>query len=276
MKIKRASMKFRVGGRISPSYLPFIVIVMHGAPAMLQDKLSLMHKVVRRSLQHLSLVLLIACGQRNQKHENLTLSHDTLEALAVSQNSFTEIRIPKDTLDGTVEFEHFVVRLIDYAYYRKAERIEDTVRLETQVGENLDSKLIQIIPKDNSDKFKVYVALERNLTASIGEKQSEDLADWKTIEDYKELKDSSDKYFRTIQFHQKEKEMELAKDFQKIKAAVMKLKGEYITESLDSVTNVKNLPVELWVRRVIIKIIRINIKGTSDAYYIIAVSPWGC
>ena len=70
--------------------------------------------------------------------------------------------------------------------------------------------------------------------------------------------------------------MELAKDFQKIKAAVMKLKGEYITESLDSVTNVKNLPVELWVRRVIIKIIRIKSKGTSEAYYIIAVSPWGC
>ena len=107
----------------------------------------------------------------------------------------------------------------------------------------------------------------KSLTASLGEKQSEDLLDWKQFETYIELKGSNN-YFRVIQFHEREKFEQLNRDFKKIKTKILELRGEYVTKELDSVTSIAYLPVALWVSRVILKITRIKPNGTRVTYYI--------
>lgn len=233
---------------------------------------------MRTSFRYLPIFILLSCGQIGQVNQGLTSALNSVVKVATvkigTDNTINDINLNK-VINEEIEFDNFKVKLIDYSYSGEPKRSGDTVHLETELGKNLENKLIQIIPIDKSDKFKVYVALERSLTASLGEKQSEDLLDWKQFETYIELKGSNN-YFRIIQFHEREKFEELNRDFKKIKTKIFELRGEYVTKELDSVTSIAYLPVALWVSRVILKITRIKPNGTRVTYYIDTVSPWGC
>ncbi len=178
--------------------------------------------------------------------------------------------------EAILQFSEFYVRLIDYAYLAEPAASGDTIQVRTEVGQDLDSKLLQIIPNNDSDRFKVFVAIEQSLTVSLGERQTKDLKDWKHLYSYVELSDSADNHFRTIPFQREEKEARLSFDFLKIKDKVLQHEGEYITTNLDSVTRVQGLPIELWISRVIIRIEQTRMNGTKINHYIDAISPYGC
>ncbi len=176
-----------------------------------------------------------------------------------------------------IELENYSIIINDYlALNTVISEHNDTITLDEEMGFNLNEKRIEIKPKNISDKFTISVALENNLTVYVGEKQFEDLKEWKRIGSYTELNDSLNYFFTTKPYDREAKEKNLETSFDDIKKETLKLKGEYITKELETVKSLKNLPIEFWISRVYIKIIRTTEEGVKDEILIINNSSWGC
>ena len=177
----------------------------------------------------------------------------------------------------SVDFDNFKLIINGYSIFNNYVFIDnDTLILDEELGYNLENRLIEIQPKNKSDKFELFMALENNLTVYVGEKQFQELKNWKKIEQYERLKDSSDYFFKTSNYNRKTKEKKLESDFEKIKSEVLKLKGEYITEEISRANSINKLPIEFWISRVFLKIIRTNENGEKEQIVLINNSSWGC
>jgi len=176
-----------------------------------------------------------------------------------------------------IELENYSIIINDYSALNTIFlENNDTIILDEEMGFNLNEKLIEIKPKNKSDRFSVSVALENNLTVYVGEKQFKDLKKWKKIGRYTELNDSLNYFFTTKSYDREVKEKNLETSFEDIKKETLKLKGEYITKELETVKSLKKLPVEFWISRVYIRITRTTDKGVEDEILIVNNSSWGC
>ena len=177
----------------------------------------------------------------------------------------------------SIDFDKFKLIINGYSTFNDNVFIDkDTIILDEELGFNFENKLIEIQPKNELDKFELFIALENNLTVYVGEKQFQELKNWKKIEQYEKLKDSSDFFFKTSNYNRKTKEKKLESDFEKIKSEVLKLKGEYITEEINRANSINKLPIEFWISRVFLKIIRTNENGEKEQIVLINNSSWGC
>ena len=176
-----------------------------------------------------------------------------------------------------IELENYSIIINDYSALNTVFlENNDTIILDEEMGFNLNEKLIEIKPKNKSDQFSISVAIENNLTVYVGEKQFKDLKRWKKIGNYTELNDSLNYFFTTKPYDREMKEQNLETSFEDIKKEMFKLKGEYITKELETAKSLKNLPIELWISRVYIRITRTTDKGVKDEILIINNSSWGC
>lgn len=236
----------------------------------------------------------------NKLREEIRIQSDEIEALkkenetfeqpkphnasekAVSLKGETKLKqgIPDEHQENPVldvELEEYSVIINDYSAWDIIfSKNKDTIVLKEELGFNFENKLIEIKPKNKSDKFEVFIALENNLTVYVGEKDYQDLNQWKKVEDYHKLKDSTLYFFRTVNYERKKREQKLEPDFNKIKTKVLGLKGEYITERLIEADSLNKLPIELWISRAFLKIIRTSVDGEKEEIILINNSTWGC
>jgi hypothetical protein len=177
----------------------------------------------------------------------------------------------------SIEFDEFRLIINNYSTFDDSIFIEkDTLILDEELGFSFENRLIEIQPKNKLDKFELSIALENNLTVYVGEKQFEDLENWKKIGQYEKLKDSSKFYFRLPYYNREQKEQKLNKDFDKIKNEVLKIEGDYITEEIKNVESINKLPIEFWISRALLQIIRTDENGEMEKIILINNSSWGC
>ncbi|SHI95332.1 hypothetical protein [Algibacter luteus] len=177
----------------------------------------------------------------------------------------------------SIDFDNYKLIINGYSTFNDNFIIDkDTLIFDEELGFNFENRLIEIQPKNKFDKFELFIALENNLTVYVGEKQFQELKNWKKIEQYEKLKDSSNFFFKTSNYNRKIKEQKLESDFEKIKREVLKLKGEYITEEINKADSINKLPIEFWISRVFLKIIRTKENGEKEQLVIINNSSWGC
>ncbi len=221
------------------------------------------------------IVLNIPNAQENNKITENTINLITEEnKTKIIEIESNENAVPKSF---EIELDNYSIIINDYlARNTVISEHNDTIILDEEMGFNLNEKLIEIRPKNKSDKFAISVALENNLTVYVGEKQFEDLKKWKKINSYAKLNDSLNYFFTTKSYDRDVKEKNLETSFEDIKKETLKIKGEYITKELETAKSLKNLPIEFWISRVYIKIIRITEEGVKDEILIINNSSWGC
>ncbi|WP_457618316.1 hypothetical protein [Lutibacter sp.] len=177
----------------------------------------------------------------------------------------------------SIDFDNYKLIINGYSTFNDNFIIDkDTLIFDEELGFNFENRLIEIQPKNKLDKFELFIALENNLTVYVGEKQFQELKNWKKIEQYEKLIDSSNFFFKTSNYNRKIKEQKLESDFDKIKREVLKLKGEYITDEINKADSINKLPIEFWISRVFLKIIRTNSNGEKEQLVIINNSSWGC
>jgi len=211
------------------------------------------------------------------KFENLDSEKKT--DLKDNELKFEQFRsVENDELNKlSIDFDNYKLIINGYSTFSDNFFIDkDTIILDEELGFNFENRLIEIQPKNELDKFELFIALENNLTVYVGEKQFQELKNWKKIEQYEKLKDSSVFFFKTSNYKRKIKEQKLESDFDKIKSEVLKLKGEYITEEINHADSIKKLPIEFWISRVFLKIIRTNENGEKEQVVLINNSSWGC
>lgn len=218
---------------------------------------------------------ILSCQQRNTTTKIQEMASEAERSVPRMPDSTSDEEAsfaPKEVL---IEFDDFAIRILNYAYLRGPNSNKDTIQLFTDLGESLENKLIQIIPREPSDRFQVSVSLQQNLTTNTGERQWETLGEWTYFDPYKDVADSLG-YFRIRSFQRQERFDALYKDQEKIKERVRLLKGEYITKELDTIANIRRWPIELWIERVMIRIIQQHKDDSRQVWYVNAISPYGC
>ena len=83
----------------------------------------------------------------------------------------------------SISFEDFEIIIHDFSAYREQEFQPDTLEIDNEIGKGLDRALIQIIPRNESDRFELSISSEQNLTVYVDEREFEDLSDWTRISD---------------------------------------------------------------------------------------------
>jgi hypothetical protein len=231
-------------------------------------------------LKWILIILFASCNPGHQETIIGSLEHHTLGKRSSERNSNFQ-SIPqiyqKEVPVTEVDLESFIVNLIGYSGIITKSNA-DSISLEASpYVMNFENKLLQIVPGDSADTFEVFSALGQTLTVSLGEEEGfKHLSRWGKIGKYNSITDSATYFFRTPLHYRHEKEKELRKEFNEIKAEVLKLKGESIAKSLDTVTVLNHLPVELWISREIIKIVRAGENGIKETKYIIVRNHYGC
>ncbi len=238
---------------------------------------------------------ILSCKKTAVEKKISTIVEKESETKKITESIESEIIVDKQKIDDELKFDRKVseddddlnILTIDFKNYKlaingytsydtKFEIKNDTLNINESLGFNLEERLLEIIPNNKSDVFEVYIANEQNLTVYIGEKQFQELKGWKKIEQYKKLNDSLDIYYKTPSYNRQSKEKKIHLDFEKIKTEVLKMKGEYITEKLSQAESYNELPIEFWISRVFIKIIRTDIDGNKEEKILINNSSWGC
>ena len=214
----------------------------------------------------------------NQVHEKSTI--DKIVETEESEGQEVESIEPSNISNSVrINLGDFKVILLDYLCYN-SEYLEnyksDTIPLDEEVGFNLDSQLLRIVPKSNDDKFEVYVAFEQDLRVYVGEKQVIDLEKWHIQDSFVKIPDSAQYFFRLPSYNTKEKEQRLSNYFEQIKEDVLKIDGEYIDSTLDNVTDLNKLPIEFWISKVLIKIVYIDANSNQRTFLLKNQSSWGC
>ncbi len=209
-----------------------------------------------------------------------TLTEDSLmnveeknEVMNIQQNAYT----PKDSI--IIELNDFDVVLSEYGgslTHCAKNLYADTLHLEEGIEFNLDHQLMTLIPESREDKFEVSVSLEQDLRVSAGEKYIVDLEDFHVNGPFETIIDSAKFYFRLPAYNYKQREKNISENLNEIKAAILNIEGEYIPSSLDSLSILDNLPFDIWISKVLIKIYHFNTKGDKKTYLIINHSSWGC
>jgi hypothetical protein len=232
-------------------------------------------------LKWILIILFTSCNPGHQETIIGSLGHHTLDEKSSERNSSFDQSIPQIYQEEVpvteVDLESYIVNLIGYAGIITKSNVDSIFLEASPYVMNFENKLIQIIPVDSSDTFEVFLAHGQTLTVSLGEENRfKHLNLWDKIGKYNSIPDSATYFFRTPLHYRNEKEKELRKEFNEIKAEVLKLKGEYITKNLDTVTVLNHLPVELWINREIIKIVRTGENGIKETKYIIVRNHYGC
>lgn len=228
-------------------------------------------------LAFLLILSAVACGQRNAytKDEIKQLSDEAEGKIPRLATKVQQSPIDSVKNDIEINVDDFLITIFNYRCISEPKLISDTIYLDTDTGQDLDYKLLRIIPKEVTDTFEISESFEQNLTLSLSERNWVTLPEWTFFDEYEALTDSS-QYYRTEPFHRVEKAQELQTDLEKIKQKVLSFSGEYITPDLETVPKIQNLPVELWIDEVIIKIVRLKNDGTVQTWFIDAKSYYGC
>ncbi|KXX69216.1 hypothetical protein AVL50_20275 [Flammeovirga sp. SJP92] len=212
----------------------------------------------------------------NKVHENDTKVGSNIAEETIEKK--TEIVEPKTISDSVqIDFKDFEVILSEYLCYN-LEHLKnyksDTVYIDEEVGFDLDNQLLRIASKAKEDRFEVYVSFEQDLRVIVSENQLEDLEKWHTQEPFVKILDSAQYYYRLPSYKINEKE--LSKDFKKIKEEILKLDGEYIDSTLNTASKLEELPILLWISKVLIKIVYTDINGIQRTILLENQSSWGC
>jgi hypothetical protein len=191
---------------------------------------------------------------------------DSSKTMLPATDSIFKIEVP---------FDDFKVIFPNLAVYDEPKQFVDTVEINVDIGYSFENCLMQIESFNKTNNYEVYLTLEQDLTLTKGENDFEDLLKWKKLINYGRLNDSSG-FFHLSKYNLDSLKNQLSKDFKSIKKNVLASKGAYITKGLDTVTTLNNLPVELWISKLIIKIIQTDAKGSKKTKYIINKATYGC
>jgi len=178
-----------------------------------------------------------------------------------------------------IDLEEYSIIINEYTTINSKYSInKDTVVIAEKLGYTFENKLVQIKPKVNTDKYDVFMALEGKVTVFTGENEmiEQDLRGWVKIEDYQRLKLNTSLSFNTIAYNVDIKKKKLKEYVNELKKELLKIEGVYSKDEIIKAKTLDELPVEYWISRSFLKIIRTPIKGEKEEIIIINHSSLGC
>lgn len=224
----------------------------------------------------LFITLLFSCEQLSEIDNKDSLPQVDFEKEI--EKSIPELIIEEiESIKTILDFDEYKLIVHKFESYPNTySKNIDTLVIDEEVGNSFENLLLEIIPKNESDSFQLYICRHSNLMVSVGENDTKNLSEWAKISEFEVLKDSSKLYFRVGKIKYPDINTELQTEFEILKSTILEFEGEYLDkELLEKSDSINDLDIEVWINKTILKIIRIN-SGEQEEKILVSNSSWGC